>query len=294
MSESNAAPAPLSPLVSATWVAAHLHADDVVVLDASWHLPTAHRDPEAEFGAAHIPGARRFDLDRASDRRADLPHMLPSPAHFAEFVGALGILPRHRVICYDTSGKNLSAARVWWTFRVFGHGAVAVLDGGFRAWSSATRPVQRGVPPAPHPTDYPVSNVDDHLVRSRAQVEEAVATGRETIVDCRAAPRFRAEVDEPRPGVRRGHVPGARNLPFDDLTDPATGRMYSVSELQRRIEDAGIDVRRPLIAMCGSGTSACVLALAVEVLRDAGVPEVGPPVAIYDGSWAEWGKITAG
>jgi thiosulfate/3-mercaptopyruvate sulfurtransferase len=287
--ESGAA-AGLASLVPPVWVASHLHELDLVVLDCSWYLPSSGRDADAEYHAAHIPGALRFDLDAASDPDSDLPHMLPSAEHFAATMERLGIRAADRVVCYDGSGANLSAARVWWMFRVFGHRLVAVLDGGFAAWSSATRPVQRGVTRRT-PTGYPSPTVDRSLVRDRVAVERIVA-GEDPaqVADCRPAPRFNAEVDEPRPGLRRGHVPGSRNLPYTELSDPATQLMRSPAALNTLLADRGIDITRPIVAMCGSGTSAAALALAVEVIRESGARAVGPPVAIYDGSWAEWGR----
>ena len=276
--------------MSPIWVTSHRHEPDVVVLDCSWYLPSAGRDADAEYLAAHIPGALRFDIDVASDPDSDLPHMLPTAERFAAIMERLGIRPTDRVVCYDGSGVNLSAARVWWLFRVFAHRQVAVLDGGFRAWSSATRAVQRGNARRP-PTGYPVPMIDRTLVRDRADVERIGAgTDLAQVADCRPAPRFNAEVDEPRAGLRRGHVPGSRNVPYTELTDPATHLMRPPAALRSLLAQRGLDVAKPIVAMCGSGTSACALALAVETIRESGAQAVGPPVAIYDGSWAEWGK----
>ena len=277
-------------LVSPGWVTSHLQDADLVLLDASWYLPSQGRDADAEYQRAHIPGALRFDLDAASEPASDLPHMLPTPERFAGIMEQLGIRPTDHVVCYDGSGVNLSAARVWWMFRVFGHQRVSVLDGGFPAWSSATRPVQRGTTRRA-PTGYPTPGVDASLVLDRAAVEHIVAgTEVAQIADCRPAPRFNAEVDEPRPGLRRGHIPGSSNLPYTELADPETGLLRAPAALRALVADRGLDVARPIVSMCGSGTSACALALAVEVIRESGGRPVGPPVAIYDGSWAEWGK----
>ncbi len=280
---------PLPTLVSAAWLAAHLNAPDLVVLDCSWYLPAARRDPQAEYLAAHIPGALRFELDAASDPGSPLPHMLPSPDHFAAYLEGLGIQRSDRVVCYDGSRANLSAARVWWMFRVFGHPQVAVLDGGFAAWSGATRTVQRGDVHRP-PTGYPVPVADPALVRSQADVERIGETGTAQVVDCRPAARFRGEADEPRPQVRRGHIPGSMNVPYSEFTDRGDGLLRPPAELLTILRKAGVDLSKPIVALCGSGTSAASLALVVEALRAAGTHGVGPPVAIYDGSWAEWGR----
>jgi thiosulfate/3-mercaptopyruvate sulfurtransferase len=284
-------PAPAFPsLVSAVWLASALSQPDVVVLDCSWYLPSSGRDAEAEYRLAHIPGAVRFDLDEQSDRTSDLPHMLPTADQFAAALERIGVRPDDRVICYDGSGVNLSAARVWWMFRVFGHRQVAVLDGGFAAWTDATRPVQRGAVQR-QSTGYPVPTLDAALVRARADLAAMVAgQAPGQVVDCRPAQRFNSQVDEPRSGVGRGHIPGSRNAPFTLFTDPATGLMKGPAELRSLLVGQGLDADEPLVALCGSGTSACVLALAVEVIRERGGRPTGPPVAIYDGSWSEWGR----
>jgi thiosulfate/3-mercaptopyruvate sulfurtransferase len=277
--------------VTAGWLAPQLTAPDLVVLDCSWYLPAARRDPEAEYRAAHIPGALRLDLDAVSDTASDLPHMLPSPEAFAAAMETLGIHPTDRIVCYDGSGVNLSAARGWWMFRVFGHRAVAVLDGGFPNWASVTRPVQRGVA---HRTrsGYRVPAIDATLVQGKDGVERMVAgLDAAQLADCRPAARWRGEVDEPRAGLRRGRVEGSVNFPAGDFTDPATGLMLEPDRLRAEFAARGLDTARPIVAMCGSGTSACALALAIEVLRVDDPSTVGPPVAIYDGSWAEWGRV---
>lgn len=281
-----------SPLVSAHWLTARGHEPGIVVLDCSWYLPDVGRSADAEYLAAHVPGAMRFDLNEVSDQGSDLPHMLPSPERFAAAVERLGIRPEDLVICYDGSGVNLSAARVWWMFRVFGHRHVAVLDGGFGAWAHQTRPVQRGATRR-LPTGYRVPALDPALVRDRAALEQIVAGGAtEQVVDCRPAARFQGEQDEPRPGLRRGHIPGSTNIPFPEFTDPTTGLFRKPDQLRALFGGRGLDLARPMVASCGSGVSACALALAVEVVRAADATGVGPAVAIYDGSWAEWGRDT--
>jgi thiosulfate/3-mercaptopyruvate sulfurtransferase len=280
-------------LVSAVWLASALSQSDAVVLDCSWYLPSSGRDADAEYRLAHIPGAVRFDLDEHSNHESDLPHMLPTADQFAAALERLGVGPDDRVICYDGSGVNLSAARVWWMFRVFGHRQVAVLDGGFAAWTEATRPVQRGAVQRQR-TGYPVPESDPALVRTRAEVAAMVAgAAAGQIADCRPAARFDGEADEPRPRVSRGHIAGSRNVPFTLFTDPVTGLMKGPAELRSLLVDQGLDPDRPLVALCGSGTSAGVLALAVEVIRERGGRPTGPPVAIYDGSWSEWGRTDA-
>lgn len=278
------------PLVSAHDLAAALGLPDLTIIDASWYLPTAGRDADAEYRIAHVPGAVRMGLEMISDPASDLPHMLPSADRFAVACETLGIGPHHRVVIYDGSGNNLSAARAWWTFRVFGHRAVSVLDGGFRAWASDTRPVQVGLQRRSR-TGYPLPATDRSLIATRADIEAIVeGSVAAQLVDCRSHARFLGQVDEPRAGLRRGHIPGSRNMPFDEFTDPSTGLMLRHPALTKAFEKQGLDLSRRIVASCGSGVSACVLALAVEQVRAANPDLIGPPVAIYDGSWAEWGR----
>jgi thiosulfate/3-mercaptopyruvate sulfurtransferase len=278
------------PLISADRLGTMLGAPGVVILDASWYLPSVGRDAEAEYAAAHIPGAIRLSLDVLSDPGNPLPHMVPTPEHFAQVCEAHGIGPRHYLVVYDGSGVNLSAARVWWTFRLFRHTTVAVLDGGLRSWAAATRPIQIGVQRRLR-TGYPVPEMDKRLVVDRQAIDR-IAAGTEPgrIVDCRSAGRFRGEEDEPRPGLRRGHIPGSANIPYSEFTNPETGLMFSVPVLKEMFASRGLDLHERLVASCGSGVSACALALAVEVIRAADPGAVGPPAAIYDGSWAEYGR----
>jgi len=252
-----------------------------VILDASWYLPQQHRDPRAEFLAGHIPGARRFDLDAASDPDSDLPHMLPAPAHAAATFGALGIGDAERVVVYDGSGVQMSAPRTWWMLRAMGHDQVRVLDGGWQKWRAEGRPVETGPEHLAEPRTFQARPMPA-LVRTREAVAAAVAAGTAQVVDARSAARFHGTVEEPRPGLRRGHIPGAKNLPFTDLVDPLAGTYLPATALRERLAGAGVDPHRPVIASCGSGVTACSLALALEISGHRGV-------SVYDGSWAEWG-----
>jgi thiosulfate/3-mercaptopyruvate sulfurtransferase len=269
---------PPDPLVSTTWLAEHLGRPGLVVLDTSWYLPTSGRDARAEYRSGHIPGAVFFDLDAASDTRTTLPHMLPSAAEFGRYAGSLGVGEDAAVVVYDGSGTNLSAARAWWMFRVFGHPAVRVLDGGLGAWRREGRPLESGdivLPPGVF-----AATLDPTAVRSREEVQLALATGAAQVVDLRPAGRFVGKDPEPRPGLPSGHMPGARSLPYTELVRP-DGIMLPPDELERRLLGAGVDPGRPVIASCGSGTSACNLLLALERLGHGGG-------AVYDGSWTEW------
>jgi thiosulfate/3-mercaptopyruvate sulfurtransferase len=265
-------------LVSTAWLAERIGETDLVVLDASWYLPSSGRDPRAEYRAGHIPGARFFDLDASSDRASTLPHMLPDADAFSRFAGALGIGAESRVIVYDGSGTNISAARVWWMFRYFGHEAVALLDGGLGRWRSEGRALEAGERSVA-PRSF-VAHVTPGRVRDMAAVESALRASDVQVVDMRSEGRFRGTAPEPRPGLPSGHMAGALNLPFTELVH-ADGTALTEGALAVRLAAAGIRLDRPVIATCGSGTSACTLLHALARLGH-------DDAALYDGSWTEW------
>jgi len=265
-------------LVSTEWLAKHLEAPDVRVVDASWYLPDAGRNARAEYQAGHIPGAVFFDLDDISDTDSPLPHMLPSQEKFASRVRKLGLGDGNRIIVYDGAGI-FSAARVWWMFRVMGHPEVAVLDGGFPKWQAENRPVE-DMPPMPRERHF-TARLNRFILRDVSQMLENLRTGAEQVVDARGPGRFTGSEPEPRPGVRPGHIPGAINLPYARLLAP-DGTMLPVAELRRIVREAGIDMTKPVVNSCGSGVTAAILFLALQRLGHKSV-------ALYDGSWAEWG-----
>jgi len=268
-------------LVSVDWLQDNFNDPNVIVLDASYHLPTAKRDPDAEFIEQHIPGALHFDIEEISDHEASLPHMLPTAEQFDEAMQDLGVGAGMQVVVYDSVGL-FSAARAWWMFRYFGHDEVAVLDGGLPAWIEAGHPVESGrgkVVPPPHPFK---SRVHPHWVVDADDLLQNIDSKEHLVLDARANPRFKGEAAEPRPGMRAGHIPGSANVPFSDLLDSETGRFKSVDEVRSRFADAGVD-HLPVVVSCGSGVTACVLALGLEI---AGLPEP----KLYDGSWSEWGS----
>jgi thiosulfate/3-mercaptopyruvate sulfurtransferase len=267
-------------LVSTEWLAAHLDAPDVRVVDGSFYLPAQKRDAQAEYQARHIPGAVFFDIDEISDNDNPLPHMMPSPEKFSARVRRLGLGDGNRIVVYD-GNPMMGATRVWWMFRAFGHKDVAVLDGGLPKWIAEGRPVT-DEPPQPRERHF-TARLDSTLIRDVGQVTKLIDSKAEQIVDARAAPRFRGEAPEPRPNLRLGHMPGALNMPYNDLIDPKAGTMLPDAQLKAKLAAAGIDPARKVTASCGSGVSACVVALALYL---TGAKEA----AIYDGSWAEWGS----
>jgi thiosulfate/3-mercaptopyruvate sulfurtransferase len=266
-------------LVSTEWLAAHLDAPDVRVVDGSFYLPAQKRDAKAEYAARHIPGAVFFDIEEISDTDNPLPHMMPSPEKFSSRVRKLGLGDGNRIVVYDGS-PMMGATRVWWMFRAFGHKDVAVLDGGLPKWIAEGRPVTDD-PPQPRERHF-TARLDTTLIRDVGQVTRLIESRAEQIVDARAAPRFRGEAPEPRPNLRLGHMPGALNMPYTELIDSRTGTMLPDAELKAKLAAAGIDPAKKVTASCGSGVSACVVALALYL---TGAREA----AIYDGSWSEWG-----
>jgi thiosulfate/3-mercaptopyruvate sulfurtransferase len=267
-------------LVSTEWLAAHLDAPDVRVVDGSFYLPAQKRDAKAEYAQRHIPGAVFFDIDEISDSDNPLPHMMPSPEKFSSRVRKLGLGDGNRIVVYDGS-PMMGATRVWWMFRAFGHKDVAVLDGGLPKWIAEGRPVT-DEPPQPRERHF-TARLDTTLIRDVGQVTRLIDSKAEQIVDARAAPRFRGEAPEPRPNLRLGHMPGALNMPYTELIDPRTGTMLPEAQLKAKLAAAGIDPAKKVTASCGSGVSACVVALAIYLTG-------GREAAIYDGSWAEWGS----
>ncbi|MGJ8626250.1 MAG: 3-mercaptopyruvate sulfurtransferase [Sulfitobacter sp.] len=267
-------------LVSTAWLAKHLKDPDLRLLDASWYLPDVGRDARAEYDAAHIPGARFFDIDDISDARSELPHMAPPIEKFMSRMRAMGVGDGHQVVVYDGAGLQ-SAARVWWLFKLMGQNNVAVLDGGLPKWVAEGNATE-DMPPIPRDRHMTV-RFQNQLVRDVTQVAHASKLGDPQIVDARSAARFRGDAPEPREGLRAGHIPGSRNVPFGDLlNDDKT--MKSVEKTRSIFEAAGVDLNKPIITSCGSGVTAAILVLALQRLGHANW-------SLYDGSWSEWGMF---
>ncbi|MGV6812228.1 MAG: 3-mercaptopyruvate sulfurtransferase [Brevirhabdus sp.] len=265
-------------LVSTEWLAQHLNDPDLRVIDASWYLPTMNRDPKAEYNAAHIPGARFFDIDEISDHRSELPHMVPPVEKFMSRMRAAGIGDGHQIVVYDGAGI-FSAARVWWLFRLMGKSDIAVLDGGLPKWKAEGRELE-DLPPVVRDRHMTVQR-QAQMVKDVTQVAAASKLGDYEIIDARSAPRFRGEEPEPRAGLRSGHIPNSKNVPFGTLLND-DGTMKDSETLRATFEAAGVDLSKPAITSCGSGVTAAVLSLALERIGHRNH-------ALYDGSWAEWG-----
>ncbi|HRX37028.1 MAG TPA: 3-mercaptopyruvate sulfurtransferase [Aestuariivirga sp.] len=266
-------------VVSTEWLERHLGSPDICILDGSWYLPAAQRDAKAEFTEAHIPGARFFDIDEISATDSPLPHMLPSPEKFSSRMRKLGVGDGKRVIAYDGSGL-FSAARVWWMFKVFGHDDVAVLDGGFPKWKAEGRPIEDGPSLKPQERHF-TARYQSMMVRDMKDVAAALKSGSAQLLDARSAPRFRGEETEPRPHVRAGHMPGARNVHYASLLKQ-DGTLKSAEDIAAIFAAAGVDTSRPMITSCGSGITAAILNLALTQLG-------AHANSLYDGSWTEWG-----
>lgn len=267
-------------LVSTEWLAANLDHPDLVLFDASYFLPHLKRDAEQEFLARHIPGALRFDIEAISDHDDPLPHMIPSAEAFAKAVSSLGVSNASRIVAYDALGV-MSAARAWWMFRLFGHDQAAVLDGGLPKWLREGRATVSGPASARPSAGAFAPTFRPAMVRKVAAMQANLTAAAEQVIDARSAGRFEGRDPEVRPGLRSGHIPGSINLPYTDL-QTAEGVMLPPAEIAARFKAAGLKPGAPVVTSCGSGVTACVLAL--------GLKQIGhEPVAVYDGSWTEWG-----
>jgi thiosulfate/3-mercaptopyruvate sulfurtransferase len=264
-------------IVDADWLEQRLGTPGLSIVDASWYLPAQRRNAKAEYDAAHIPGAIFFDQDVVVDPDSPLPHTLPRPEVFAQHVGSMGISADDTIVVHDGPGM-FAAPRVWWMFRVMGVFQVYVLDGGFDGWKTEGRPVtaeRTKIAPCVF-----FANFDEERVADLAEMRRIFETGESQIADARPAGRFQGVEPEPRPGVRSGHMPGAKSMPA--LTLSENGKLLPVNRLKEVLEDAGIDLSKPVVTSCGSGITAAAITLALESVGHT-------DNKLYDGSWTEWG-----
>ncbi len=271
----------LSAIVDTDWLARHLGAPDVRVIDATFYLPNDERDAREEYGFRHIPGAVYFDIDDIADSDTDLPHMLPSPEKFSSKARKLGLGDGNRIVVYDSSGGFMAACRVWWMFRLFGHPDIAVLNGGLPKWGKEKRPMDDAevIPRERHLT----VRTNNMLVKNFDQMMANLKTRKFQVIDARSRGRFEGIDHEPRPTEKRGHIPGSINLPFVELLNPKDNFTFkSADDIRATFDNAGVDLSRPIVASCGSGVTAAVIAFALHLIGHEDVP-------VYDGSWAEWG-----
>jgi thiosulfate/3-mercaptopyruvate sulfurtransferase len=265
-------------LVSTDWLAEHIDAPDVRVVDASWYMPAENRDPAAEYDAEHIPGAVRFDIDEIADTDSDLPHMMPSPEKFSSRMRKAGIGDGNRVVVYD-GGMMMAAARAWWMLRTFGHDDVAILDGGINKWKAEGRPLE-DLPPTPRERHF-TARLNSTMIRYADQMLANIDSKKEQVVDARAQARFDGVAPEPRAGLRGGHIPGSVCVPFIDVIDDDK-TMLPAADIKEAFTSAGLDLKKPIVATCGSGVSAAMLVFAMHLIGQR-------QNAVYDGSWSEWG-----
>ena len=266
-------------LVSTQWLAAHLDAPDLRIVDGTFTLPGVTPTGHELYAARHIPGAVFFDIDDIADEHNPLPHMLPSPEKFSARMRKLGLGDGHKIVCYDSAGLS-SAGRPWWMLRVFGHQDVAILDGGLPKWQAEGRPLTDDIPALRE--RHFTARLNTLLVRDKAQMLGNLTAEREQVIDARSRARFEGSAKEPRAGLRSGHIPGSLNLPFDELTDRETRTLLPAEALAARFAAAGLERGKPVVASCGSGVTACALAFGLHLLG-------WPDAAVYDGSWSEWG-----
>ena len=265
-------------IIETSWLANNLN--KVIVLDGSWYLPNQNRDPKKEFEKSHIPGSQFFDIDLISDKNNSLPHMIPDSQTFESHARRLGINNSDQIIIYDGIGLQ-SSARVWWTFKLFGHTKVGILNGGLPKWLSENLPVEKKINTRDR-SDYK-SNFNKKLIRNYEAVLENITSKKEQLIDARSKARFLGTEPEPRENLISGHIPGSLNLPFQELILQSNKTIKNSEEIKKIFKDYGITFEKPIVTTCGSGITASILAYCLHLIGFDNF-------SVYDGSWAEWGS----
>ena len=270
----------MNQLIEIEWLKKNLNNPNVRIIDGTWHMPTSGLNAFEVFKEKHIPNAIFVDLEETSDQKSNLPHMMPDNVYFSKKISLLGINNNDHLVIYDMYGM-FSAARIWFMFKAFGHEKVSILNGGFPAWIDSNGEISNQINNL-EPTNYK-ANLNKSLIVNYKEVLDNLLNNKYQIIDARSPDRFSGNSEEPRPGMKSGHIPKSKNLYFNDLIDPSTKKFIKKKEIENLIKKLGIDIKKDIICSCGSGVTACILKFALELLNE------NKNIKIYDGSWSEWG-----
>jgi thiosulfate/3-mercaptopyruvate sulfurtransferase len=270
----------MNQLIEIEWLKKNLNNPNVRIIDGTWHMPTSGLNAFEVFKEKHIPNAIFVDLEETSDQKSNLPHMMPDNVYFSKKISLLGINNNDHLVIYDMYGM-FSAARIWFMFKAFGHEKVSILNGGFPAWIDSNGEISNQINNL-EPTNFK-ANLNKSLIVNYKEVLDNLLNNKYQIIDARSPDRFSGNSEEPRPGMKSGHIPKSKNLYFNDLIDPSTKKFIKKKEIENLIKKLGIDIKKDIICSCGSGVTACILKFALELLNE------NKNIKIYDGSWSEWG-----
>tara|TARA_Y100000590_G_scaffold450166_1_gene589415 strand:- start:208 stop:1050 length:843 start_codon:yes stop_codon:yes gene_type:complete len=272
----------MNSLIEIDWLKKNLNNPEIKIIDGTWHMPGSGINGFDIFKEKHIPNAIFIDLDEVSDINSDLPHMMPDENYFSEKISSLGISNNDHLIIYDMYGM-FSAARIWFMFKAFGHNNISLLNGGFPAWLDSGGEVSNKINNLK--TTIYKGKLNKLLIADYQQVLENLTNQKYLVLDARSPERFSGISEEPRPGMKSGHIPKSKNLYFNDLIDQDTKKFIKKEEIENLIKKSGIDVNKDIICSCGSGVTACIIKFAIELISK------NKNIKIYDGSWSEWGVV---